>query len=260
MKTSIYYFTGTGNSLKIAKDLKQALPGTRLIQICKQNMKIQSDITSDKIGFVFPVYYRGLPHMVRDFIKNLKINPQTYFFAIANYGGYSAISFLQINELLKEKSTYLAANFGIPMPGNMWFMYYPHPKKDFTDRTDLQIEKTRDIAQQIKAKAEIKLVPFPTYKKERAIYDAFDPAQMDADFWLQDNCTGCGICAKICPAENIKMENNKPVWQHQCQYCLACIHWCPKEAIEFKEDSLAKERYHNPAVQCFEVMPSNNII
>ena len=83
---------------------------------------------------------------------------------------------------------------------------------------------------------------------------------MDTDFWVQENCTGCGICAKICPAENIKMENNKPVWQHQCQYCLACIHWCPKESIEFKEDSLAKERYHNPDIQCFEVMPSNNMI
>lgn len=33
MSTSIYYFTGTGNSLKIAKDLREELKDTKLIQM-----------------------------------------------------------------------------------------------------------------------------------------------------------------------------------------------------------------------------------
>ena len=44
MDTTIYYFTGTGNSLKIAKDLKDDLGNTSIVQICKDSMDIESEI------------------------------------------------------------------------------------------------------------------------------------------------------------------------------------------------------------------------
>jgi len=56
-------------------------------------MGINIDTESDKIGFVFPVYFRGLPHMVKKFVGDLKTNKNTYFFAVANYGSYAALSF-----------------------------------------------------------------------------------------------------------------------------------------------------------------------
>ena len=43
MNTAVYYFTGTGNSLKIAKDLAKELHDTQLIRICAPNMKIRTD-------------------------------------------------------------------------------------------------------------------------------------------------------------------------------------------------------------------------
>lgn len=252
MCTTIYYFTGTGNSLKIAKDLKDNLEDTKLVQICKNNMQIGCSTESEKIGFVFPVYYRGLPHMVSQFIKDFQFVQDTYIFAVANYGGSPAIAFDQIEKLLFDKGTKLSATFGLSMPGNMWFMYYPHPKQDFTDRIDAQKEKTLAISQKIGNKSNEK-VEIAANKSSEEIYAAFQPNRFDENFWTDPNCTGCETCARICPANNIKIVDKKPAWLHQCEQCLACIHLCPESSIQYKNDSLNKERYQNPGIQVKEL-------
>jgi ferredoxin len=72
---------------------------------------------------------------------------------------------------------------------------------------------------------------------------------MDKSFQYDDTCNGCGICSKICPVNNIKMDYNKPLWQHHCEQCFACLQWCPKEAIQFGIKTKDGKRYHNPEVK-----------
>ena len=48
-----------------------------------------------------------------------------------------------------------------------------------------------------------------------------------------DACIGCGKCVELCPLNNIRLENGKPVWGKHCTHCMACICYCPKEAIEY---------------------------
>jgi len=52
--------------------------------------------------------------------------------------------------------------------------------------------------------------------------------QMDKSFFADEKCTGCRICAKICPAQNIGLVKEKPQWEHHCEQCFACIQWCPE--------------------------------
>ena len=253
MSTTIYYFSGTGNSLKIAKDLNENLQDSKLIRICESNLKITSDILSQKIGFVFPVYFRGLPLMVEKFIKTLEVDPKTYFFAVANFGSNAALTFYQINELLKFKGSRLSANFGIAMPGNMWFMYYPHPTEDFINRIDNQKDETLKIAKKINDNVNNEITIVKDRLSQEKMYLKFKPSNVDEVFWTNSKCNGCGICSKVCPAKNIEMISEKPIWKHHCEQCLACLHWCPKEAIEYKNDSLNKKRYHNPNINVQEL-------
>lgn len=254
MSSIIYCFTGTGNSLKIAKDLQTQLGDSKLIRICKDNMDIRKVGEAEQVGFVFPVHGRGLPQMVKEFIDNLQIDQRKYVFAVANYGDYPALSFIQLKNILIGKGVKLAAVFGVPMPGNKWFMYYPHPKQEFTDRINAQPAATLNIAHQIKTRSVVANKDIIANREaEEEWYRKFSPNNMDIDFWTSQNCSGCGICAKICPANNINMVDDKPVWLHQCVSCLACLHWCPEEAIEYKMDSVSKDRYHHPNIRVQEL-------
>ncbi len=77
---------------------------------------------------------------------------------------------------------------------------------------------------------------------------------MDRSFKVSDSCTGCGICAKICPVEDITMNNNRPTWNRSCEQCFACIQWCPSEAIEFGKMSKGKARYHHPEITLTDML------
>jgi ferredoxin len=78
--------------------------------------------------------------------------------------------------------------------------------------------------------------------------------QWDKSFYSDSKCNSCGICERICPVYNIKMENGKPQWLHNCQMCMACIQFCPKEAIQFKKGTLNRKRYHHPTVTLNEML------
>jgi len=70
---------------------------------------------------------------------------------------------------------------------------------------------------------------------------------MDRSYHTDKNCIGCGKCSNICPVQNIKMVDDKPIWQHKCENCLACIKWCPQKAI-YGYGGLPKG-YHHPEVK-----------
>ncbi|WP_110955815.1 EFR1 family ferrodoxin [Anaerosinus massiliensis] len=252
MHTTIYYFTGTGNSLKIAKDLQTNLTDAKIVRIHK-NTDHNDALNADRIGFIFPVYFRGLPHMLKRFVETMPVHKDIYYFAIASYGSSAAISFQQLQQILIDRGGSLSATFGISMPGNMWFMYYPHPKQDFIDRIDNEPQEISAIAAAIDHKEKNETTALITDSMAEKMYHDFNPSKMDIDFWTKDTCIGCGICAKTCPANNITIKQGRPCWQHHCEYCLACIHWCPQEAIEYKQDSIQKERYHHPAIKVQEL-------
>ena len=75
--------------------------------------------------------------------------------------------------------------------------------------------------------------------------------RMDKSMRISDKCNGCGICAKVCPASNIVIEDGKPQWQHRCENCVACLNWCPNGAIS---SGLTEYRYCHPDVKLSEMV------
>ena len=68
------------------------------------------------------------------------------------------------------------------------------------------------------------------------------------NFAVEEGCTGCGLCAKVCPQKNIRLEGGRPVWGKTCASCMACIHWCPVQAIQYGKKTKSFGRYHNPNI------------
>jgi len=258
MSTTIYFFSGTGNSLKVAKDLNNQLEDSKLVQISKDNLSITNDTSSDKIGFVYPIYFNGIPAMVKKFIENLQVNKDAYIFAVATFGGNAGISFDQIDDILINKGASLSAGFKVVMPGNYQIMYAPYPEEKQAQRFKDAKEQIVKIATSIKRNEIDKSNMAGGVKKAviGALYNIlFKPNDKDKNFWTTEKCNGCGTCSKVCPANNIDIIDGKPQWKHECEQCVACMQWCPQKSIQYKKKTLKRGRYHNPEIKVNELFP-----
>jgi ferredoxin len=70
---------------------------------------------------------------------------------------------------------------------------------------------------------------------------------------INRDCIKCMKCIKVCPVENIKMVDDRIVFDNYCECCLACIHLCPKEAINYGKKTIKKKRYINPNINIEEM-------
>ncbi len=74
MKTIIYYFTGTGNSLAAAKKIAALLGDCELVPIASlQDIPGAITTEADRIGIVCPVYDAGIPVIVAEFAGRLNL-------------------------------------------------------------------------------------------------------------------------------------------------------------------------------------------
>jgi len=284
MATEIYYFSGTGNSLAVARDIAEKTNG-KLIQIASVIDKVGIKTDADVIGIVFPTYYEpygGVPLIVRRFIAKLENIQDKYIFAICTYGSVSVNALVFLNKILMERGGSLAAGFTVNMPYNMGGSSLNNPEKQqnmfrvWEENLDLLCEhiharrKVRfDIPNVLAGKIYglIRFVVTPiiflfkptTIRRLKQYYDLDNGSYaemlpyMDRSFHVTDKCEGCGTCARICPVENIELVDERPEWLHNCEFCLACFHWCTQGAIESHELENTV-RYHHPAVKIKDML------
>ncbi len=255
MKTIIYFFTGTGNSLKVAKDIQKDIGDTQLIRICKESTD-HTITDADRIGFIFPVYYYGLPVMVKEFIEKLSIPDKAYIFSIATCGGSVGAAMKQLKQLFLEKDLEISAAFKIQMPDCYQIMYEPPPEKKQKRLFEQQEASMHEVADIIANKRNKKFYEKGKYLTKifgGLLSKTFKPKKMDKHFWADENCNACLSCVRLCPAENIEMVNQKPVWLQQCELCLGCMQWCPQKAIQYKKGTIKRKRYHHPKIQIKEL-------
>jgi len=256
METAIFYYTGTGNSLWSARLLAGKLGGARL-----QPMKGADSLAAGKaeaIGFVFPVHMWGVPRPVVEFIEKLSLRPETYLFALAVNAGQVSRTLVQLQEMLARRGLKLSAGFGIVLPSNYIPWGGPGPAERRQARFVGARARLAEAAETIAAREPGPVEKGPLW--QRVIFTAIyrmtykQVSRMDKDFWCDDRCNACGICARICPAGNIELNKGRPAWRHECEQCLACIQWCPQESIQFGKKTPAYERYRHPEVSLSDML------
>ncbi|MDD5728424.1 MAG: EFR1 family ferrodoxin [Victivallales bacterium] len=251
MKTALYYFSGTGNTLMLARMLADELGDTEIINIAGCS-EAGMPPEADAVGILFPVYAFGMPRIMRNFIRNiLKVPEEAYVFAVSDYagaGGAAALKLLRAE--LRRKDIVLRAGFGFVMPSN----YLPFGGADSLEKQDKLFTdaaaEIKDVARIIRQRPERYF-----YKKSllprflvRLMHGFFlrDLPKEAGKFYVNANCTSCGLCVKLCPTDNIKLHEGRPVWGENCEQCFACLQWCPETAIHRRGVPEERAHYHNP--------------
>ncbi|OGP62903.1 MAG: hypothetical protein A2V65_06365 [Deltaproteobacteria bacterium RBG_13_49_15] len=256
MKMQWYVYTGTGNSLWIARQLALEFKevSLRFMPYLTRDLKVEVD----GVGVIFPVHIWGLPVRVIQFINHLQVNPGTHFFALAVNAGQPAATLLQLQKLMATCQRSLALGYSIVMPSN----YTPWGGPG---SMDAQQRLSRQAQEKVKA------IAGPILRGERKKVDRGllwqnilfswiyklsyrHVCKMDKNFWVDEKCNHCGICSRVCPANNIEMINEKPAWLHRCEQCFACLQWCPREAIQYGKKTVKYPRYHHPEVSLEDML------
>ena len=119
MDTEIYYFTATGNSLAVARDLAARMQATLLpIPALLGRPHMESD--AEVVGLVFPVYYAnlggsGIPFLVARFVEKWHSVANKYIFAICTHGGGPVATMGNLGKLIAARGGELSAGYTVKM-------------------------------------------------------------------------------------------------------------------------------------------------
>jgi ferredoxin/flavodoxin len=256
---AIYYFSATGNSLAVALAVAQKLgapepisiPGTFLL-----NDPYSAARSASKVGFVFPVHRASVPEMVRGFIEKMPKRRDCYYFAISTYTLFSCNEFWDIDEILSEGGCLLNYANGIKTMGNVGFV--DPGSKAMAHRLEtiaVQVDESADAVgnrQENYFRRSSKLLG-----RLVAVYT--DAIRRSIVFRVDKRCTKCGICAQVCPAQNIAVSEDTglaPIRSDKCEACYACVHWCPANAIATR--TRLHSHYHHPHIKPEQLNPWNS--
>jgi len=148
-KVEIYYFSGTGNSLVVARDIARKTNG-KLIPIPSVIDKESIETDAYVIGIVFPVFYadfNGIPLIVKRFVEKMHTNKDTYIFTICTHSGKPGRTIERFDDLLNPQGLKLASGFTVKMSvpysvrikiGHAFFHMKLNPEQAIIDDSNAQ--------------------------------------------------------------------------------------------------------------------------
>jgi len=251
--TILFLFSGTGNSLNVAIKIQENIENCEILSIPKVFDEKKFDYEAAKIGFIFPVHFLDTPHLVREFLNNIKITGNPYIFAVATFGGESGKTFRSLNKLLEKQNRKLDSEFCLVFPSNSIIMEDRTSTPEEIDRRIKNSEvRINEIIEKITKNEIEKFIPTRASFKNRFgslmgkvfLYRIFNDRRFKVD---DEKCIRCGTCVSVCPMNNIEIVDDKVTWNHNCEVCSACIHWCPQNAIQHF-NTKGVPRYHHPDI------------
>ncbi|MBE7066076.1 MAG: 4Fe-4S dicluster domain-containing protein [Ruminococcaceae bacterium] len=255
----IFYFSATGNSKYVAKKIAAETSDVvySITEVMQSEKYSYSTKPGERIGFVIPVYYYGVPAIVEEFIKKMEItdryNSQHYIFTVLTCGGSTGNAGKMLSKLLDSRNIEVTSRFSVKMVDN-YVILYDLPKEEEINeimlRADVSINK---ICKKIKAgvvgdfdkiKGVLPGIVTPI------IYSAYKHGRKTEKFYVEDHCKSCGLCTIACPENAIRMTGigprMRPVWvADKCSQCLACLHRCPVSAIQYGKKTSKHGRFYN---------------
>lgn len=236
-----YFFSGTGNTLLVVKKMQEIFEKEGItVNLHKiEDSDPNSVNLNHTIGIAFPVAFFSTYPFVWDFIKSLPQVNGTEIFMVDTLGGFSGGIVGPLREIVKKKGYSPIGACEIQMPINIFYIQDKETNETKVEKGLIEAEKyALDI---LDGKSEWGRVPILSdsmylFSTGLLKLTGANLHQKWFNFNIkEEECKKCGICVKLCPLGNIKMENGEyPKRGLNCEYCLRCTSFCPRHAIPCK--------------------------
>ena len=251
----VFYFTGTGNSLYVAKRLEE-----KPISIPQIIRNETLEFTEDVIGIVAPIYGHEMPPMVKEFVQKAVFHTD-YFYIILTYGNrHGGAS--ELAETFCRKCGIAPSYINVLLMVDNWL-----PGFDMNEQRLMDKKTEENLSEIIADIHDRKRMISKVTDTDREVHQQFlqNMEKLPEDAWkklikVTPDCVGCGLCTKVCPSGSMQMEKGKAVHiPEKCQTCLACIHNCPHKALAMDmPEKNANARYRNEHIRLEEIIEANN--
>jgi ferredoxin len=246
----VFYFTATGNDLYVAKHLSdkpRSIP-----QVMKEYGHGPMHFEADEIGIVYPIYWQNPPVMVQEFIHKSTFT-YDYFFGILTYGCNCDNAPNHFKKLCAEKGITPDYVNAIVMVDN-WLPGFDMNRQMTIDPVKHVDDQITRIARNLDDNTVFCRRSVPNFENGPHF-----PVEARDQFTITDACIGCGICVKVCPWGNYRLNDGKAETSGDCEHCFACVQNCPQKAIVMTDgEANPKARYRNPNISINEIIHANN--
>lgn len=212
---TVCYFTASGNCLYVARRI-----GGTLLSIPQLMRQESIEIEDDAVGVVCPVYNAEMPMMVREFMRKARIRTE-YFFFVYTYGAGFGAAYAHAKLAAEEAGLTLRYVNAVQMVDN--FIPYFDMQEQIDTLPQKNVEgQLEAVCADIAARKAVDVRITAITKAQMAMYH-----KRLADRWLRkdtalsytvnDNCIRCGVCAKVCPANNITVSQDGVRFSDHCE-------------------------------------------
>jgi ferredoxin len=256
---TIYWFSGTGNSYHAARSIGDRIGDTRLVRITDNLRDNGPTAKDDVVGFVFPVYAGGMPVLASELLESAEINAD-YLFCVATHAGVYGNALRQFERLATGAGQRPDALFDIVMPSNARLKDEPRTPGP---KAAAKLEQAEAALESVAARIRDRVTLLEGRGGglygllARLVHPLFSKGIRKADnsFGVNEDCTSCGVCARVCPTSDITFdEQGRPVWHNRCEGCNACISFCPEHAIYKGRNHERRYGYRHPEVSAGYLM------
>lgn len=251
-KRIVFYFTATGNSLFIAKQLSDSP-----LSIPQELKKTDLTYEADEIGFVFPDYAAAVPVIVREFVEKARFKA-SYIFSVITFGNASVNVAEWWNDWAKAKGLHNNYINTILMVDNYLPVFDMNEQIKIDKKTD---ENMAGIIGDISGHKDF-IAPSDMgwFTKEmlQGMQDMHFSQMSEQLIKLDaDKCIQCSTCTEVCPRGNFSLDSGGLQISGKCEFCLACVQNCPQHALSLERERNKEARYRHPDISLNEIKRAN---